>query len=190
MNEIKDGYVRVTEVLSPFSGLSKIPAEILKNACIRGTAIHEYADAVIDGLIDNVLPDNCNPNWEGYYQSFLAWECRKKFLNKPGRLYCEDHLICGEIDGIYKNDDEVVLFDLKTPLREGKTWNLQLSAYHHLCAKNSIKIDRIVAVKLDKSGKFPSIFEYEIDFNSYIDCLNIYNKFFKTKKEDLHLDYL
>jgi hypothetical protein len=190
MHRIKDGYLRVTEVLSPFSGLSKIPEEILKNACIRGTAIHEYADAVIDGLIDNILPENANPNWEGYYKSFLSWECGKKFLTKPGRLYSEDHFICGEVDGIYKDADEVVLFDLKTPLREGKTWNLQLSAYHHLCAVNGIKINRIIAVKLDKKGNYPEVFDYKIDFESYLECLNIYNKFFKDQKENLYLDYL
>ncbi len=187
MSEIKPGYKRVTEVLYVFSGLSSIPYEILEKAKIRGTAIHSYCDAIIDAM---EVP-NIEPEWQGYIDSFHKWETRKKFLTKPPRLYCDKYMICGEVDGLFKDGNDVVLFDFKTPAKESHTWQLQMSAYHYLCNVNGIKVDRIQIVKLDKMGNNPMILDYEIDFESYLDCLQVYNKYFYNKKsEDLYMDYL
>lgn len=180
-------YKRVTETLAPFSGVKNIPISVLETAAIRGTAVHKYCDAIIEGFeIEDI-----NPDWKGYIDSFFHWESGKKFLSKPARLYCDEYMITGEIDGLYKQEDQIVLFDLKTPLKESNTWCLQLSAYAHLLSKSGINVNKICAVKLDKTGKEPKVFEYEIDFASYLECLKIYNKFFRNKKDDEeYLDYL
>lgn len=185
MKNIED-YTRVTSVLSPLSGLSAVNPQVLANACKRGVEIHKLCDAVIEGI---GTPEVCN-DWRGYLNSFLLFEKGKKFLQKPSRLFCDKHMITGEVDGIYKDESQVVLFDIKTPLQEKKTWCLQLSAYWYLCSVNDIKIDRIIALKLDKNGKEPKIFEYKIDFQSYLECLNVYNKFFKNKETYEELDLL
>lgn len=182
-------YTRVTTVLAPFSGLNMINRSVLTNACVRGTEVHKLCDAVIEGFIIPEIPE-IPDDWRAYLNSFLLFEQGKKFMRKPPRLFCDKYMITGEIDGLYKDGGEIVLFDLKTPLRESKTWCLQLSAYWHLCKVNDIKIDRIIAVKLDKNGKPPKIFDYKIDFEAYVECLNVYNRFFKNKETYEELDLL
>ncbi|MDP4120530.1 MAG: hypothetical protein Q8876_05690 [Bacillota bacterium] len=179
-------YTRVTAALAPLSGLNMINPEVLANACARGTEIHKLCDAVIEGFGTPEVHDD----WRGYLNSFLLFEQGKKFMRKPPRLFCDKYMITGEIDGLYKDGDEIILFDLKTPLRESKTWCLQLSAYWHLCKVNDIKVEKIIAVKLDKNGKPPKIFEYKIDFEAYVECLNVYNRFFKNKGTYEELDLL
>ena len=183
-----EDYIRVTEALSFLGGFYAIPADVLANACERGTAIHAYCDAEILGIgIPKIRPD-----WLGYFDSFLHWHEGKQFLPKPDRLFCDTHGITGEIDGLYKDGDDIVLFDFKTPLRESKTWCLQLSAYAYLLSLIDIKVTKIMAVKLDKSGEQPKVYEYEFEFETYVECLNIYKRFFKKKKDDYDesLDYL
>jgi hypothetical protein len=44
------GYTRVTEVLSPFSGMDKIPKHIVENAGRRGTLVHTIIEGIVSGL--------------------------------------------------------------------------------------------------------------------------------------------
>ena len=46
----KSAYTRVTEILSPFSGLDKIPKHILDNAARRGTRVHDVCESIVKGL--------------------------------------------------------------------------------------------------------------------------------------------
>lgn len=43
-------YIRVTEALSPFSGLHSIPKHIVENAAKRGTKVHKICESIITGL--------------------------------------------------------------------------------------------------------------------------------------------
>ena len=45
-------YTRVTEILSPFSGLDRVPKAILKNAADRGTRVHKVCEGIVQGLGD------------------------------------------------------------------------------------------------------------------------------------------
>lgn len=44
------GFVRVTEILSPFSGLDKVPKDILANAANRGTRVHDVCEGIVKGV--------------------------------------------------------------------------------------------------------------------------------------------
>lgn len=46
----KSEYSRVTEILSPFSGLDKVPKDILANAARRGTKVHDACESIVKGL--------------------------------------------------------------------------------------------------------------------------------------------
>jgi len=180
-------YKRVTETLAPFSGINSIPKEILKPAQERGTAVHEYCDKAIKGIeaID------VNEDWRGYLNSFLLWEKEKNFLPKPDRLFCDKYNLTGEIDGLYRDGQDIVLFDIKTPIKECKTWEFQLSAYAYLLSLSGVIISKICSVKLEKSGDEPKVSWYKIDVEGYLQLLDIYNRFFKKRKDDdLYLDYL
>lgn len=177
---IKENYTRVTEVLYPFSGLSKIDPHIVKNAAERGSRVHELCDALINDLgildMDNKLA--------GYLTSFEKWAANKEFLVKPSRFYCDKYMITGECDGIYKDGNDLILFDLKTPLRESKTWPLQCSAYAYMARRDGYNIKRVEVIKLCQTGKEPTVYTYEENFDLFLKCLDIYRHFFAGKQED------
>lgn len=176
-----EGYLRVTEVLSPFSGLHLIPKNILEAAGERGIKVHEHCDAIMK----NLCPFGIDDKASGYTQSFQNWAIDKKFIDKPGRLYCDKYKITGEIDGIYQDKDgSLVLIDIKTPQNEGVTWRYQGSAYSYLCRNIGINISRIEFIKVDKDGKDCKIFQYQEDFDGFLDDKKIFDKYFKKMKRD------
>ena len=175
-DDIKPGYDRVTTVLSFCSGMDKIPQEILKNASDRGTRVHTTIDAMLKGLM--VFND---PDIEGYLESYRKW-AKDKFLNpSPGRFYCDDDLITGEIDSFEEQNGEVMIYDFKTSSKANPTWALQASAYRYLAIKSGYKVSSCIMVKLDKNGKDPVIYDYGYDYRTFQDCLNVYRTFFKNK---------
>ena len=178
-------YMRVTEVLSPFSGLKNIPKEILDNACIRGIYVHTKIDAIISQM-------GCQENhelWDKYVESFEKW-MPKDFINKPDRFFCEQYNITGECDAIYKDQEGLVLVDFKTPVNESKTWAIQGSAYSYLAKKAGYDIKRIEFVKLSKTGSKPKVYVYEENFEMFLKCLDIFKMFFKNIRQDEALDYI
>lgn len=172
---------RVTNVLAPFGGLSRIDPFVLSNACKRGSLVHDAADCIIAGL---PFDDEAEQYVE-YINSFKLWMEDKNFLDKPGRFFDEKLLITGECDGIYEKDGQITLFDLKTPHSEGSTWKLQGSAYSYLAKQRGYKIDKVEFVKLDKKGSYPRIYEYDDHFDEFLRLLDVYRTYFKNIKTDL-----
>ncbi len=183
---IKPGYLRVTDILSPFSGLSKINPIILQNAADRGTLVHEIIEGIEEGFGKENVPDPVL----GYIESYELWVDGKKFIKQPKRFYDNEMMITGLVDSIYKDGDELVLVDYKTPARESKTWVIQGSAYACLCKRHGYNISRIEFVKLDKTGKAPKVYQYLDDYDMFRKVLDCYRYFFKEENKDLELDYL
>lgn len=182
MKNLKD-YIRVTEVLYPFSGLKSVPPAILKNARDRGSKVHEICDALIEQIkIEGVF--SIDDSISGYINSFNYYLQDKIFLEKPERFYCEKYMITGECDAIYQEKDGLVLVDIKTPLKEGKTWQLQVSAYAYLAEKYGYKINRIEVVQLCKKGEKPNVFVYEYNIDMFLKCLEVYRKFFNNVTDE------
>lgn len=181
-----EDYMRVTEILFPFSGLSVVDQNVLKRASERGSQVHLLCDAIIQDMgicdIDEKLV--------GYIESFKNWMPDKMFAQKPARFYCNKHMITGEIDGLYANETGYTLFDIKTPLKESKTWRLQGSAYSYLAKKAGYNITAIEFVKLSKYGDQPMTYHYEEDFTTFIKCIDLYKYFFKGKIAENFLDYM
>jgi hypothetical protein len=170
-------YLRVTDVLFPFSGLGQIDSLILQRAAERGTKVHAICDAIIQGIgypepEESIL---------GYVESYLCWNQDKNWFPKPDRFFCDTLGITGECDAVYRENGNMVLVDFKTSSQESKTWKLQGSAYAYLARKNGYTIDRIEFVKLEKGGKPAKVFVYEEDFEMFLKCLEIYKYFFKGK---------
>lgn len=180
--------VRVSTILSPFSGLSKIDPEVLKKAAERGTRVHNSCDAIAKNLGHFYGADE---TVDGYVKSFEQWYKPGLTILKPQRFECHEIGLTGEVDGIYADDDgKLVLFDLKTPVSESKTWKMQLSAYAYLARKAGFDIKRIEIIKLSKTGGKPKIFEYEEDFDMFMHCFEVYKHFFADMKEEIEIDYL
>ena len=183
---IKPGYLRVTQVLSFFSNFHKIDPNVLKNAANRGKLVHQIIEGIQEGFGKEDIPESA----EGYINSFEIWAEGKVFLPKPPRLYCDQLMITGEPDDIYKDGDELVLVDYKTPQNESKTWAMQAAAYDYLCKKSGYPITRREFVKLNKSGKAPKVYTYKDDIEMFLKILESYRYFSHFSIEESDFNYL
>lgn len=179
---IKPGYTRVTEVFDAYVDFSMIPAEILSNAAERGTMVHSICEDYTQGIEHFYI----EPDKQGYVDSFKKFWVSKDKVSNPGRLYCDELMITGEIDGVYLDPEtgDSVLYDIKTPQNESKTWALQGAAYAYLLCKSGIKVDRIEFLKLSNKGSSPKIYTYNYEENFYLfkACLDLKRHFGKHKK--------
>lgn len=168
----KADYLRVTEVLSMFSDFSMVDPDVMQKAKDRGTEVHRQCD--------NVMLEyswDTDSAYRGYLQSFKLWAKGRTFIPKPGRFYDDEMMVSGELDGIYETPEGLVLIDIKTSLRESKTWKLQTSAYSYMAKKHGFDIHRIEVLKLDKEGKPPKVYLYEENIELFKKALELYRYF-------------
>jgi len=175
----REEYDRVTQVLSPFSGMDKIDPIVLSNAATRGSLVHSLCQGWIERI--DIEPTE---HVKGYLDSFVQWAEDKSFLPTPPRLYCDEKQLTGEVDGLMHRDGKIFLFDLKTSQNESCTWKYQSAAYAYLLEKNDIKIDGEVFVRLSKDGKKAKehFYNHKDNLNMFLNCLETYRVFYKNKK--------
>lgn len=171
-------YLRVTEVLSKFSGIEYIKPEVLENAAQRGTRVHKACEGIAKGLDGWDLPEE----YQGYVESFKKWFNRgKDFVEIEKRLYCSELGITGQIDFIIREPDGCVIVDLKTSARESKTWLLQGSAYSYLAKKAGYDVKGILFLKVERDGSDPKLFLYNENMELFKEVLNVYKYFYGRK---------
>src|SRR5690606_3954850 len=98
---IKDGYTRVSTMISPFTGYGNIPEHILENACTRGTIVHEIIEGIIDGIgVPELNQIDKNHEISGYIESFMEWYKDYSGFHAitPERWYDEELMITGKCD--------------------------------------------------------------------------------------------
>lgn len=171
-------YDRVTSVLSPFTGMDKIPKHILDAASDRGTKVHALCNGIIEG-IEVEVPEE----YKGYVDSFRQWANGKDLLPSSGRKFDDELMVTGECDGTYTKNGILTIFDLKTSQKESKSWPLQGACYSRLYGH----LDLQTFVILDKHGGSPKEFHYAYEENigNFMKCLDLYRLFFKNKKTEL-----
>lgn len=149
-DKIKNGYWRVSEVISKYAGLENVPQRILAAAAEKGTAVHHVIDGIMEGFFPPDLPDHIQP----YIDSFYSWyqNYSKLVFSQPQRFYSDKLCLTGAVDGILTNG-ETTLVDFKTSAKISETWALQGNAYVLLAGESGLKIDRIIFVHLQKTGK-------------------------------------
>lgn len=173
-------HIRVTEILSPFSGLQNVDANVLSAACERGTKVHSICESIVQG----VEPWEIEDEIKGYVSSFEKWlDEGWEITEIERRFFCDKLMLTGQIDFIVRNDNgKHLIVDLKTSSRPSKTWPLQGSAYAYLARENGFEIEAIHFVQLQKNGNRPSVYVYAEDFDLFRKCLDVYNHFFRNKK--------
>jgi hypothetical protein len=170
---IKEGYTRVTEILSQWDKYSFIPQEILERKKTIGTTVHQ---AIIDhnSGLPIVLTDD-----EGgkYFQSYLLWHRIEKFeiVKDSQRYYSDNLMITGEIDALvkYQGRNELILVDWKTSAStDALAWEMQAMFYMHLLRINGVENLAPYAffVKLDKDANLPKLFRYDYSEAVMDDC--------------------
>jgi hypothetical protein len=187
---IKPGYDRITSILGHFSGYDNVPSFILEQAKQRGTAVHKMYEEMSTGK----KASEFNPAYKGYYDSLCRWMEGKNFLFPIDRLYNDELMITGMIDGIYEDANGLILFDLKTSASIGRTWTQQMGGYLKLLSSISINIDRVEIIQINRKGEDAIITTiccdktnepmFNLDcMNSFLECWRIFDKFFRHKEE-------
>jgi len=176
----KSNYVRVTEVLNPYTDFSMVPEHILSRATDRGRKVHAYCAAILQGLW---LP-RIEPEYEGYVDSFHAW--REQFVEEV--IFVEHELVdptygfMGHIDFYGKlRKLGYALLDWKTPVSLYKAWRLQMAGYNRLLEVAKKKVNVVASLQLQQDGSIPKMTRYEgtsaQDFNIFLGLLNAHNFF-------------
>ena len=179
-------YPRVSEIIHPYSrmGFENIDMEVLANACERGTKVHAICKALMDGYFIPSIDEECKP----YIDSFNLWMGENKFtaMESEKRYYDDENKFTGQIDMIVKQDGKTILYDIKTSATKSKAWPVQLTAYAHLIMLGGTKIDSVAVIQLKKTGKKPTIHQYE-DLTEYgrlfTGLLLNYNYFLRKKEK-------
>lgn len=135
MEEIKEGYTRVSQIIGQWNQYSHINPQVLANKCRIGTEVHEKIAAEVQGIFLDT-----NEDCEGYIESWIKW---REDFPKPlhyaeteKRLYCDELMITGAVDAIIEAGDLRVILDYKTSATPNKkTWALQAAFYHYLVNK-------------------------------------------------------
>jgi len=184
MNE--KNYLRVTEILKPFTGVEFVPEFILQPAAERGTAVHKMVEGKLKGFEPVDVPENLLGYMQSFDHFFGEWE--DKFedgnLDIEKRLYNDKYEITGMIDCVLKINDRIHIIDWKTSSSVYHHWDVQLSAYSllYLLELGELNNENIIPliVKLDKNGKPPKILEVsniEENIDIFLKCLDLYRYF-------------
>jgi len=165
----------VTEVLGKYFDWSRIPDQVLAEACKRGSLVHSACAARALGGYVGRLPGM----YAGYYESFCTWHKN----NVKATMLCEHRLTCdrlgftGQLDFVFiLNTDEKALVDIKTPAALGKSWKCQLAAYDYLLEQIPLHVDTLLSLRLKMSGGAALGERYEGErvssFNVFLSALN------------------
>jgi hypothetical protein len=153
----RENYPRVTDIIGKqtIEDMRAIPIDVLANAAIRGSKVHEYCTAWLNS---HWIPE-IDPEYEPWFNAFTQWASENivECLHSGDRLYDDVKRFTGEFDFIAKTKDGfTVLFDIKTSSVKSKSWPVQLAAYKHLCELNGYQFDKICNIHLKKSYKKPT----------------------------------
>lgn len=171
----RENYLRVTQVLYPFSGLDHIKPEVLAHAAARGTKVHKICEGIASGLGEY----GNDQETQGYVDSFkLWWNTGIDVVEIEKRFWDHKRKITGQIDFIIRTSEGLAIVDLKTSSKPSKTWAAQGAAYAYLARKAGYKISKIYFLHLNKHGKEPKIYEYPINDSFFFSILVVYLYFY------------
>ena len=98
----REDYLRVTEVLYPFSGLQNVNPDVLQKAAQRGTKVHQICESIAAGWGEIGVTDE---TW-GYVESFKHWWSKgHEVASMEERFWHDGFHFTGQVDFIIKRDD-------------------------------------------------------------------------------------
>ncbi len=171
---IKEGYIRVSEILSQWNRFGKIKKEVLEHKAEIGTNVHEAIKAHQQGYSFPL------EEGRGYFDSFYKWYFDTSFetIYFGTRFYCERLFITGEVDSIirFPHSKKLVLIDFKTSASQDELfWQLQGQFYHYLCTQAEIELDdKFMFIQLDKEGKMPKVHTFKSSSSLMNVCMSAY----------------
>lgn len=178
MEEIKEGYTRVSDIIKIGSDLSHIPAHILENKCRIGSNVHD----TIAAMIESIYIDS-DEDAKGYIKSWELWNTHNndhiEYIETEKRFYCDDLMITGCVDAIAEIGDYRFILDYKTSAQPDlKKWALQGCFYNYLAKKNGYETDdHVFFLHLKKDGSYPKEIEVFCNEELWEDALHFYEVF-------------
>lgn len=167
-----DGCTRVTDILSWYQDLSKIPQDVLERKRDIGTAVHEAIEAHLYNEFYVV-----NDDMKGYMNSFLGWiNSTNMAISMLEKRYFDYALkITGKIDCVMEIEGKLTIVDFKTSRKANlKIWKLQGGFYHMLC-RNEYKDlgNRLIFLQLLPDGAVAR--EFNLEWTEELDstCLSV-----------------
>lgn len=178
MSEIREGYTRITEIVAQFADFSSIRPEVLEKAAERGTRVHGFCELYVKRYL---MLDMVDKEAAPYFFAFKEWfdEFVEEVAFSEKRLYCDSHMITGQIDLMarIRGDKSFSLLDIKTPQSAAPYWRLQTAAYQHLARANGHQCQRRIILQLPKSGSRLKVIEHTNEQKDYSDFLDALQKF-------------
>lgn len=183
MSKIKEGYIRVTEILSQWDFFGHIDPMVLERKRNIGTEVHMAIDADSNGVFMPI-----NDSAQGYFNSYILWKesGKKKLICNEQRLYCDKLKITGAFDAIYQMGGDVpTMIDYKCSSKENPViWPLQGTFYHYLAVKKNILVgEDLLFVRLQKDGSVAKEYRYkysadllDVCMNAYYTYINVYQR--------------
>lgn len=144
MEEIKEGYTRVSEIVGQWNHLAHIPKHIIENKAQIGTEVHDQICAMVNGIYLET-PEEA----QKYLGSFLGWwnEVRNniEILETEKRFYCDIYKITGKVDAIVSTGNKLIVLDYKTSSQPNeKLWALQGGFYYYLAREHCYDVEDCV----------------------------------------------
>jgi len=189
MEEIKEGYTRVSEIVGWFKAneLAKIDPDTLRKKAHLGTNVH----AAIAGYDEGIYVP-LDEKEMGYFESFKVWKSENDglLMGTEQRFYCDDLMITGAVDCITCDTKTArgTILDFKTTIKEDPIgWPLQAAFYHYLASKNGFLLnDEASFIQLQKDGTRPVTYTYGMSKKlkkNMMMCYETYKLWHLTKKE-------
>ena len=173
MENIKEGYTRVSTILGQWNSFAHINPDVLANKCRIGTNVHAKIAAECEGIFIDLEPDE-----EGYFESWERWwekeELSSKLLKTEQRFYCDDLMITGCVDALVAVDSHLIIVDYKTSASANKKmWALQAAFYHYLVKSPYTNLkNEVWFPRLKKEGKKATHYKFEITDELWETCLS------------------
>lgn len=172
-------YLRVTEVIAPFSGVEFVPKDLLQMAADRGTLVHDQIENFLSplGIVEQY--DHIDGYMKSFYDFWESWT-GKDIIAMEERLFCDEKMITGKFDLLCRSGDSFCILDWKTSSKpQKKSWRLQAAGYRYL-ASSKYDVDQVIFVNLKKNGLPATLHKfdtYEEDLGTFFKCLDLYKYF-------------
>lgn len=197
-----NGYVRVSEILKRFSDYSDVDPVMLEEKAKIGTNVHQAIIADCAG--DFVLFETDRA--QAYFESYKLWSKMDNIeIKQVPRLYCDQYMITGECDGLWKGHR---LLDWKCSASPSeKVWNMQAHFYWYLLCQNGYDVDKNMfwinlghdkhtfrdsktgaIKKVTYTPKQPVVHEFKFDEKVLSECLDEAVKYWEEKNAALCVD--
>jgi hypothetical protein len=136
-------YIRVSEILGRLQNFGGIDEEVLKAKADIGTNVHQ---AIVDDTVGD-FPILKTDRACAYFGSYEMWKNKEKpkFKIQVPRLYDDELMITGEIDGLIETNRHnlPLLIDWKCSASANEEiWEMQAHFYWYLLKQNGLEVSK------------------------------------------------